>query len=71
MNHSDGTQREDTLLTEGDACNVKSILIYDTFILNRMAYMKMDPRIIRNGNRFLIVVVMLIGFDHDFCESSL
>ena len=71
MNHSDGTQKDTQLIEGNDACNVKSILIYDTFILNRMAYMKMDPRIIRNGNIFLIVVVMLIGIDHDFCESSL
>ena len=59
---------EEHLLSEGDTGLVKSVLIYDKFILNRMAYMKMDPRIIRNGNRFLIIVVMLIGFDHVFCE---
>ena len=60
--HSDPQQ------TEGDAIQVKSILIYDKFILNRMAYMKMDPRIIRNGNRFLMIVVMLIGFNIDYCQ---
>ena len=71
MKNEDGGAPIDTQLAGGDAGLVKSILIYDKFILNRMAYMKMDPKIIRNGTIFLMFVVMLIGFDHDLCESAL